>query len=440
METLTAFVGLIGLLGFLFGVVNLIVPIRRLGIGSRRRAAAITAASFGVVTVMAFLSPDDNKPEPEAAVTSTSAQAGSTTSTTRATTTTFSTSTSTSTTTTTVPPDPLLAPPGAGAAGNPTSPLPPDAELVTIVSITDGDTLDVEQQDGTVRTVRLIGINTPERTECFSSEATASLTALTPPGSGAGMTADVSDEDDFGRLLRYLWVGGMSVNGELVSRGAAISRRYPPDTSMASEFEDLQKQAREGELGIWSPTACGPRADANLFIVGINHDPPGDDTNNLNEEWIQIRNEGAGPVDLSGWTLRDESSSNRFSFPTSFVLAAGEVATIRSGCGDNFGTDLYWCSNRAAIWNNDGDTAFLVDPSGNINTSHQYAPPTTTTATTAAPSPGSGSSCDPSYPDFCIPSPPPDLDCGDIPHKRFSVTGSDPHGFDGDSDGIGCES
>jgi len=48
--------------------------------------------------------------------------------------------------------------------------------------------------------------------------------------------------------------------------------------------------------------------------------------------------------------------------------------------------------------------------------------------------------CDPSYPDFCIPPPPPDLDCGDISQKRFTVLQPDPHRFDGDKDGIGCES
>jgi micrococcal nuclease len=40
----------------------------------------------------------------------------------------------------------------------------------------------------------------------------------------------------------------------------------------------------------------------------------------------------------------------------------------------------------------------------------------------------------------CIPPAPPDLDCPDIPHRRFTVVGDDPHGFDGDRDGIGCES
>jgi hypothetical protein len=48
-------------------------------------------------------------------------------------------------------------------------------------------------------------------------------------------------------------------------------------------------------------------------------------------------------------------------------------------------------------------------------------------------------SCHPSYPGTCIPGPPPDLNCGDVSARNFKVVGSDPHGFDGDNDGIGCE-
>lgn len=55
---------------------------------------------------------------------------------------------------------------------------------------------------------------------------------------------------------------------------------------------------------------------------------------------------------------------------------------------------------------------------------------------TPAFSPGS---CDPAYPTVCIPPPPPDLDCADIPYRRFTVLAPDPHRFDGDHDGIGCE-
>jgi micrococcal nuclease len=50
--------------------------------------------------------------------------------------------------------------------------------------------------------------------------------------------------------------------------------------------------------------------------------------------------------------------------------------------------------------------------------------------------------CDPAYPDedVCIPSPPPDLDCGEISYRNFTVEEPDPHNFDGDDDGVGCES
>ena len=48
--------------------------------------------------------------------------------------------------------------------------------------------------------------------------------------------------------------------------------------------------------------------------------------------------------------------------------------------------------------------------------------------------------CDPSYPGVCIPAPPPDLDCGDVSVRRFRVIGADPHRFDVDGDGLGCES
>ena len=58
----------------------------------------------------------------------------------------------------------------------------------------------------------------------------------------------------------------------------------------------------------------------------------------------------------------------------------------------------------------------------------KYTPPTDTTPT-----------CDPSYPDVCIAPYPPDLDCDEIYYSNFRVTGSDPHGFDKDNDGIGCE-
>ena len=66
------------------------------------------------------------------------------------------------------------------------------------------------------------------------------------------------------------------------------------------------------------------------------------------------------------------------------------------------------------------------------------AAPATTPPTTAQPS---GGNCHPAYPGDCIPPAPPDLDCPDVARKvRVDHAHGDPHGFDRDGDGFGCDS
>jgi micrococcal nuclease len=72
-------------------------------------------------------------------------------------------------------------------------------------------------------------------------------------------------------------------------------------------------------------------------------------------------------------------------------------------------------------------------------TPRSTTPPATSPPTTAAPA--STGNCDPAYPDDCIPPAPPDLNCSDIGRMvRVDHTYGDPHGFDRDNDGFGCES
>jgi endonuclease YncB( thermonuclease family) len=70
---------------------------------------------------------------------------------------------------------------------------------------------------------------------------------------------------------------------------------------------------------------------------------------------------------------------------------------------------------------------------------HRASPSIWRNCAAPAPAPVAGGRCDPSYPGVCIPPPPPDLDCKDVPHTGFTVVGADPHRFDGDGDGVGCE-
>jgi micrococcal nuclease len=91
-------------------------------------------------------------------------------------------------------------------------------------------------------------------------------------------------------------------------------------------------------------------------------------------------------------------------------------------------------SNHTGAW-----SACNATSTSTLTTPLPIVPPPSTTTN---PSPPAGS-CAPSYPDVCIPPPPPDLDCGQIPYKRFrvihTVPNPDPHRFDGDHDGVGCE-
>src|SRR6187551_1493134 len=52
---------------------------------------------------------------------------------------------------------------------------------------------------------------------------------------------------------------------------------------------------------------------------------------------------------------------------------------------------------------------------------------------------GSNDGCDSSYPDICITTYSEKLSCADIPFRNFKVLPPDSHGFDSDSDGVGCE-
>ncbi|MBA2282415.1 MAG: lamin tail domain-containing protein, partial [Acidimicrobiia bacterium] len=117
------------------------------------------------------------------------------------------------------------------------------------------------------------------------------------------------------------------------------------------------------------PDACGPAATAGaaaVEVADLRLDAAGPDAENLNDEWVELRNTGAVAVDLTGWRVRDESSSHRFAFPAGFTLEAGAAVRVRSGCGPDTASDLFWCVSGSAVWNNDGDTAFLLDPSGNV--------------------------------------------------------------------------
>jgi micrococcal nuclease len=118
---------------------------------------------------------------------------------------------------------------------------------VLVTHVIDGDTIEIE---GGYH-VRYIGIDTPEKVEPYYWEALKANQELVE-GKRIRLERDVEDKDKYGRLLRYVWVDSTMVNAELVRLGYAYSYSYPPNLKYQEYFLQMEKEAREKKLGLWS--------------------------------------------------------------------------------------------------------------------------------------------------------------------------------------------
>lgn len=134
-------------------------------------------------------------------------------------------------------------------------------ERVVSAQIFDGDTLALA--DG--RTVRLLGIDTPEighdeeRSEPYSEDAKALLARLAGPGREMRLRLDTERFDRYGRLLAHVFASdGVNVQARLLDAGYATTLVVPPNEWSADCYAALEARAREERVGIWSLEAFQP--------------------------------------------------------------------------------------------------------------------------------------------------------------------------------------
>lgn len=138
-------------------------------------------------------------------------------------------------------------------------------EQGTVTSVVDGDTFKVEI-DGSVETVRIIGIDTPETVhpskpvQCFGREASAALKEVLD-GEEVTLEKNPAEErDKYGRLLRYVHIDGVDIGASMIEEGFAYSYKQYPHPRL-EEYNTLEKEAREESRGLWG--SCG--GDAGEF-------------------------------------------------------------------------------------------------------------------------------------------------------------------------------
>lgn len=261
---------------------------------------------------------------------------------------------------------------------------------VTVTRVIDGDTIEAEFPNGEIDTLRLLGVDTPETSLGSVSpdefegipDTTDGRDHLFNWGKNATeftnqtlankqITIKVDEQADrrgsFDRLLVYAYANGQNFNKQLLTKGYA--RFFESTFSNQSEFETAEEEAQATDTGLWNYTKPS-ESSSPLELTEINADAEGSDYNNLNDEYIVFRNTNDTAVDLTGWTVEDETGKT-YQFPMGFTLQPGDQVTLRTGTGDDTDTELYW-GRDAPVWNNGGDTVIVTTADGTVVIDQAY--------------------------------------------------------------------
>lgn len=239
---------------------------------------------------------------------------------------------------------------------------------VTVSSVLDGDTFVVLASAGP-RTVRLIGVDAPEKGQAdgpdvaFSAQAAAFLMALFESDTPVWLELDRGHEDRYGRLLAYAYVEdprgdwlvagrpAVQANLQLAEAGLVNVMTIEPNTAYAELYERAVATARRFGVGLWSSpgsstigltggSASEAPSGAAVRLHCALYDPS--TANDAGGEWVSVML--ARAVDTTGYYLYDTGSTSVFALPRG-LQPAGELRAHNPGQG---------------VWNNRGDVIYLM--------------------------------------------------------------------------------
>lgn len=245
-----------------------------------------------------------------------------------------------------------------------------EKELALVIEITDGDTLKLASGEK----VRLIGINAPEKKTICSEQAAQFLREQTE-NKTVELEKEPPDLDQYGRKLRNVFSDGKNVNILLVRNGLATVYVYEKQLKYLQELKQAEAEAQKSNECIWKKSDAIYELDGCLSVRNFHFDAEGNDSENLNNEFIQFENKCSYPIALTGWNIKDEGT-NFFDFP-SINFEKNSFLTVFSGIGTNSSsksrdwTHLYW-NSKQGVWNNNHDRMFLRNEKGELVVFSEY--------------------------------------------------------------------
>lgn len=278
-----------------------------------------------------------------------------------------------------------------------------------VTRVADGDSYDIDLDEprGQARqrksiAVRLTGVQAMElrvyrkisrEGDCWGVEAAERADALLKAGgwrvrvtaqnpSSASGTA----EGGRNRLRRSVAakIGGqwVDIGSKLIEEGLALPFPAHPEDHWNAKYQTLAQEAANAGRNMWGAPHCTPVPPANVR-VWLNFDADSNDGQNLNDEWVNIKNlDPSAALNLGGWFVRDSdlrrkrhddpSKNPGFTFPAGTVVPPNGSIRVHTGSGSNTALDLFWGISAPIFENTDdagaapGDGAYLFDPSGNL--------------------------------------------------------------------------
>ena len=191
----------------------------------------------------------------------------------------------------------------------------------TVTRVIDGDSLDVELENGKEETLRLLLVDTPETVHPSKpvmpvGKKASNFAKEYLTGKKVKLEFDGNKRDKYDRLLVYLWVNGENFNQLLLEKGLArLAYVYDPPYTHHKEFTKAQNRAKDKEIGIWSFDGYVTEDGFNLDVMDENKQ--NEETNDNEDNTAELKYDPNG-VD------RDCGDFEVWENAQAFFEAAGE--------------------------------------------------------------------------------------------------------------------
>jgi uncharacterized repeat protein (TIGR01451 family) len=341
----------------------------------------------------------------------------------------------------------------AAVAGGAPATGPAQTLQGVVTRVVAGDELVVRLAGGRVAPVRVLGVDAPAAGECFSAAATAETRSLAV-GQRVRLVAPARGRG--GRVSAYVALPrGADLGRALLEKGTAQIDAWGRPFSRFASYVPVQRRAELAARGLWAACAAdldvavsaspaipvvGEELTYTVFVtnsgpraaraVAVDLRPP------ASADVVAARSEH-GPCRAERW----RGGCSVAAIPdggraiATFVVTPARPGTISTRVFVRFD----WCVRSPCRGKPLRDPNVRNDETAALTPVLAERPPPPPPGAPPAPA----GTCHRSYPDVCIPPPPPDLDCADIPYRNFSVLrdppNPDPHILDRNEDGVACQ-